>query len=518
MRKRAALLFLCFCLLFAEDTAIAYAGQGDPLDRIIPNEQEMGIVPGEKTLDYKAYPPDNYAWDLGYDFIEWKGWKPVMHNPFPILLNGLSNFLFYLNTLMVRFGIFLMQLGFHTDLVNAQLSVILPIMDGLKTSLFFRFLPFVLVLLAAWMIAVGYWKNQTTRLTSGTIGAVLVLAGGLWFMANAGQSIGWVSKTMDQLTQITMGSLAAPYQAVTGDQVQEGGLLSAADQQLIHTSNRIWKLFVDRPWTIGELNRENADDVRVTEEEAEEIQKLARDGEVELNVRPGEEWSHLLRQYAPSMPQRDILRKVLGSPNIDHGNHDDLVGHFWGGSAGTRFLIALLALLATFMLLLFVGTISLILVLAQEMALAIIILAPIVFLLGVFPERGFAFTRKWVAWLIGTLGTKVVYGFYLGLTLLISDIVARGSGLLVIQQIFVGLLFFCAFLFRKKILQHILSFFEAPTPHQMYHTTKAEVTQHWNETKESWNKTKESWNRTKDKAKQWWPKRKPKPESDEETE
>lgn len=496
-----SLFFLSSLLFMAGETSVVFAEQRDTLDQVIPSEQQMGIVPGEKTLDYKAYPPDHYAWDLGYDFIEWKGWKPVMHNPFPVILNGLSSFLFYVNALMVRCGIFLMQLGFHTDLVNSQLSIILPIMDGLKTSLFLKFLPYILVLLTAWMIKVGYWNNQTTRLTSGTIGAVLVLAGGLWFMGSAGQSIGWVSKTMDQITQVTMGSLAAPYQSVTGEKVQGSGLLSAADQQILNTSNRMWKLFVDRPWTIGEWGREQADDIRVTADEANDIQKQAREEEVVMNVRVGNDWSHLIRQYASSMPQRDILRKTLGSPKINHGNHSDLVNDFWGGAVGTRFLIALLSLLATLTMLLFVGTIALILVLAQEMSLAVIIIAPIVFLLGIFPERGFMLTRKWIAWVIGSLGTKVVYGFYLGLTLLISDIVARGSGLLIIQQIFVGLLFFCAFLFRKRILQNILSLFEAPTPHQMYETTKAEVSEHWNDTKDSWNKVKEQ-------TRKWIPRRK----------
>lgn len=494
------LLLFGFVILFVlGGTSIVFA-EGT-LDHIIPGEQQLGIVPGEHTLDYRTYSPDHYAWDLGYDVMEWQGWKPVMHNPFPILLNGLASFLFYGNALLVRVGIFLMELGYHTDLVNQQLTIALPMMNGLQTSLFFKFLPFVLVLMVGWMVKVGYWNNQTTRLVSGTIGSLLVLAGSLWFMANAGQSVGWLSKTMDKLTLVTMGSLAAPYQSLTGETVGQGGVLSAADQQLLTTSNRIWKLFVDRPWTIGELGREQAEDVTVTGDEAKEIHREASDQKVALNVQTGDAWSQLLRQYAPGLPQRDILRKVLGSPTIDHGNHADLVDAFWGGSVGARFIIALFALVATLTLLLFVGTLSLMLVVAQEMALAVIVIAPVVFLLGIFPEQGFAITRKWAGWLIGTLGAKVVYGFYLGLTLLISDIVARGSGLLIVQQIFVGLLFFCAFLFRKRILQQILSLFAAPSPHEIYQSAKTEVSQHWNETIESWNKAKET-------GKRWFPKRK----------
>jgi hypothetical protein len=278
---------------------------------------------------------------------------------------------------------------------------------------------------------------------------------------------------------------------VTGDKVESEGILSAADQQLLNTSNRVWKLFVDRPWMIGEFNREEASEVTITREERQKILELAEENEIEVPVREGDPWSHWMRKYSAGMPQRDILRTVLGSPTLDHGDHPDLPSLFWGGSAGIRCLIAFLSLVASLTLLLFVGTVSMILVIAQEMALAIVMIAPIVFLLGIFPERGFAFTRRWFIWFIGVLGTKVVYGFYLGFTLLVADIVARGSGILMIQQIFVALLFFCAFLFRKRILQNILSIFQAPTPQDIYSSTKAEVSQHWNETKDSWNQAKE---------------------------
>ena len=278
---------------FVIGTTVVHAdAPKDMLDQLLPGESEMGIVPGERTLDYRQYPPDHYTWDLGHDLVEWKGWKPKLNNPFPILLNWIANLLFMGNTFMTRFAIFLMQLGFHTDLVNSQMTLILPIMDGLRTSLFIKFLPFALVLLAAWMVKVGYWNNQTTRLWSGVVGSLVVLAGSYWFFAHAGESIRGVSQTMDKLTQITMGALAAPYQRVSGETLS-GGLANAADQQLLATSNRLWKLFVERPWLIGELNRQDSAEVRVTREEAEEIHDRAQDEDVTLQVKEGDDWAVL---------------------------------------------------------------------------------------------------------------------------------------------------------------------------------------------------------------------------------
>jgi len=493
-RCRYGLLLMVFiaCFVWLGDSSTVFAEPPkDMLDQLLPGESDMGIVPGERTLDYRQYPPDNYTWDLSYDLVEWHGWKPQLHNPFPMMLNWIANILFVINAFIVRLCIFLMQLGFHTDLVNSQLSLILPIMDGMRLSLFAKFLPFALVLLAAWMVKVGYWNNQTTRLTSGVIGSMVVLIGGYWFFTHSGQSIQAISGTMDKLTQVTMGSLAAPYQKLTGETITATGVTDMADQQLLATSNRLWKLFVDRPWMIGQFNRQEANAVTMTSAEVDEIRKQAKEENVALAVNIGDAWASWMRQYPSGMVQRDILRYVLGAQDVDHGDHGDIPYIFGGGSAGIRCLIALLSLIATLTLLLFVGSIALILVLAQEMALAIIILAPIVLLLGIFPEQGFTFTRRWVGWLIGVLGTKVIYGFYMGFTLLIADIVARGSGLLMLQQIFVALLFFFAFLFRKKILRQVLSIFEAPSPHEMYAASKQEVSQHWGEAKQSWQQTKE---------------------------
>lgn len=502
-RFRYGLLLLVFisCFIGVANPLTAFAETPkDMLDQLLPGESEMGIEPGDRTLDYRQYPPDHYTWDLGYDLVEWSGWKPRLNNPFPIILNWVANVLFMFNAFITRLCIFLMQLSFHTDLVNEQLSLILPIMDGMRTGFFAKFLPWALVLLAAWMVKVGYWNNQTTRLMSGVIGSIVVLIGSYWFFTHSGQSIRAVSQTMDKLTQITMGSLAAPYQRVTGEQMNVG-MANAADQQLMATSNRLWKLFVDRPWTIGQFNRQEGNAVRMTEKEVEAILDRAEDEDVTLTVKVGDAWSHWMRQYASGMIQRDIFRKVLGDEKIDHGDHADIPYVFGGGSAGIRCLVALLSLIAVLTLLLFVATITFILILAQEMALAILILAPVVLLLGLFPERGFLFVRRWVGWLIGVLGTKVIYGFYMGFTLLIADIVARGSGILMLQQIFVALLFFCAFLFRKKILKQVLGIFQAPSPHEMYDTSKKEVAYHLGEAKQSWQNTKDRTKKAKETAK-----------------
>ena len=104
---------------------------------------------------------------------------------------------------------------------------------------------------------------------------------------------------------------------MTGEELK-AGLAGAADQQLLATSNRLWQLFVDRPWLIGQFNRQDSDDVRMTAEEVEAVQDLAEEEEVTIDAQVGDEWAHLMRQYAPGMDQRNILRKVMGDENVSY--------------------------------------------------------------------------------------------------------------------------------------------------------------------------------------------------------
>jgi len=76
---RYGLLQLVFiaCLMGVVNPLTVYAeAPPDMLDQLLPGEGEMGIEPGDRTLDYRQYPTDHYTWDMGYDLVEWSGWKP----------------------------------------------------------------------------------------------------------------------------------------------------------------------------------------------------------------------------------------------------------------------------------------------------------------------------------------------------------------------------------------------------------------------------------------------------------
>ncbi|MFC4767171.1 hypothetical protein [Effusibacillus consociatus] len=487
-RKRLLLgLMIWILLMIPLKTAFA---ESDMLEKWLPQEEDLGVQAGDRTLDYRAFPVTHYGWDIGYDMIEWEwgGIKPKLNDPLPVISNGLYGVGFMIHTLIVHLSIWLMQLAFHTDLINQQLEVVTPLMSGLKNSLFVPFLPFSLIFLVVWAVKKGYWDNQTTQLWSGLLGAILILAGSLWFMSHSGQSVRAVSVTVDRIAQVVMGSVASPYQRITGDVLRNP--LEAADHQLIATSNRLWKLLVDRPWQIGEFNRQDASDVRMTKDEVEGIRKLAEEAKLTLDIREGDAWANSIRKYPSTSEERRILRLVMGDSQIDHGNHNDISRLFRGQGVDGRGLILLLSLLSSICFLLFIAVVAGIMVVAQEIALAVILIAPVIFLVGMVPERGFALILRWTAWLLGALGTKVVYGFYVGVTLLLADVLARSSGFLMIQQILVAILFVVALLYRKRILQTLLGAIKSPTPHDVYDHSKQEVQRHWSDTKETWMKTK----------------------------
>lgn len=476
-------------LLFTAKPAFAStAPSSTMIDQILPTESHIGVSVTTTPI-YRIYPPDRYAFDLGYSLVtwEWGGLKPSLNDPIPYLGNAIASWIFIGAGFITRFGIFLSELGFHTQLVNDQLAAVTPLLIGLRQSLFGRFLPFSLIALAAWAVKKGMVDNQPARVWSGILASVMVLAGGFFFMTNSGTDIRFLSNTIDQLSQVTMGALAQPFQQIEGTSALSPK--QAADTELIVAGNRVWDLLVTRPWIVGEFNRTEQQPTSVTPAEATAITKAASSDNVPLSVTPGEDWMTLMRSYPDGSQQRNILATTLGDPSINHGGHQDMPDVLGAGSVVPRMVIALFSLVASIIFLVFVAVIAGMLVAAQEMALALILVSPIVFLVGLLPGRGFGLVRSWLGWLIGALGTKVVYGFYFGITLLLADVLTRTTGLLILQQVFVSLLFFLAFLFRKRILGTVLSKIGAPTPHEMMHTSVTYVREYWQDTKTSVNRS-----------------------------
>ncbi len=476
--------------VIATSSPVYAATQASPsmVNQILPTEQQVGVTTGI-TPTYRTYPPDRYAFDLGYNLVtwEWGGLKPSLNDPIPFLGNAIASWIFIGSGFITRFGVFLSELGFHTQLVNDQLSAVTPLLIGLRQSLFGRFLPFSLIALGFWVVKKGMIDNQPARVWSGVLASVVVLAGGLFFMANSGPDIRFLSTTMDRLAQVTMGSLAEPFQQVEGTSSMTPG--QAADTELVVTANQVWDLLVTRPWVIGEFDQTYAQPISVTPAEATAIEKTAATDNVSLPVSPGDDWMVLMRDYPDGSQQRTILATTLGDPSMNHAGHADMPNVLGAGSVVPRMVIALFSLVASLTFLLFAAVIAGMLIAAQELALALILVSPIVFLLGVLPGRGFGLVRAWLGWLIGALGTKVVYGLYFGLTLLLADVVTKTTGLLILQQVLVSLLFFLAFLFRKRVLGAILSKVGAPTPHEMLRTSVVYVRDHLRETSTSVGRT-----------------------------
>jgi len=477
-------------VMIAASSPVYAATQPSPsmVNQILPTEQQIGVTTGV-TPTYRTYPPDRYAFDLGYNLVtwEWGGLKPSLNDPIPFLGNAIASWIFIGSGFITRFGVFLSELAFHTQLVNDQLSAVTPLLIGLRQSLFGRFLPFSLIALGFWVVKKGMIDNQPARVWSGVLASVVVLAGGLFFMANSGPDIRFLSTTMDELSQVTMGSLAQPFQQVEGTSSMTPG--QAADTELVVTANQVWDLLVTRPWVIGEFDQTDAQPISVTPAEATAIENTAATDNVSLPVSPGEDWMVLMRDYPDGSQQRTILATTLGDPSMNHAGHADMPNVLGAGSVVPRMVIALFSLVASLTFLLFAAVIAGMLIAAQELALALILVSPIVFLLGVLPGRGFGLVRAWLGWLIGALGTKVVYGLYFGLTLLLADVVTKTTGLLILQQVLVSLLFFLAFLFRKRVLGAILSKVGAPTPHEILRTSVVYVRDHLRETSTSVGRT-----------------------------
>ena len=143
----------CFFIVAQPAFAATTSPSTTMMNQILPTENQIGMSV-QTTPTYRIYPPDRYAFDLGYSLVtwEWGGLKPSLNDPIPYLGDAIASWLFIGAGFITRFSIFLSELGFHTKLVNDQLAAITPLLIGLRHSLFGRVLPFSLIALAAWPV------------------------------------------------------------------------------------------------------------------------------------------------------------------------------------------------------------------------------------------------------------------------------------------------------------------------------------------------------------------------------
>ncbi|MCA1569778.1 MAG: hypothetical protein LC798_05535 [Chloroflexi bacterium] len=124
------------------------------------------------------------------------------------------------------------------------------------------------------------------------------------------------------------------------------------------------------------------------------------------------------------------------------------------GGVTQRLGVAIVVFLANLGMILLVGALSIAVVLAQVLALLLLLFAPAALVIGIFPGRGHDFFRAWFIKLLTALFRKAIYSFVLALLLAAATALTAASSDLGWLMSF-GLqatFYWMVFLYRKQIL------------------------------------------------------------------
>lgn len=431
------------------------------------------------------YPMSHYALDLHIDKIDISAAPDIPDVP-KLMLFGLTDLIWQVTAFGMWLAIQLFTFAFSLDLLNGSSATngqgaLEPVSDAVHNIYNSTFGEPFLVLA---IICAGLWGVKTAlaqRRYSETIAAFttsLVFAViALWFVTNPQGSVGFISDKSNELSAAFL-SISSSGEVVG----QERAKNSATDQ--------LFEAHVFNPWLV--LNFGGTRHC-VTQESFERAQTVDKDEIddtlVSTNAYPpnGPDEKGRARRcydnakYAGSYlfySQGDDDRSGSGDDNSSYNainNGDDekwpenlpadykvplnqgdaiAVSMQEGSGVTQRLGTAVVVFIANLGAIILIGALSIAVILAQILALLLLLFAPAALVLGIFPGRGHDFFRNWLIKLLTALFRKAIYSFVLAVLLAAAAALQEASTNLGWLMSF-GLqatFYWMVFLYRKQIL------------------------------------------------------------------
>ncbi len=288
---------LLVCMLFTFSSSVA-AEPESVINNLYPTEVEMGIETNIE-LEYKKVPPEYYKWDSDLKFAEWSGIFPELKNPGDVTENTIAAAIFRSGVQLVRFGVFLLQMGFSTNILTASLDEIDGKISALSEHFFKKVFPAASTLLLIFMI-IAWVRGQKGEMVSMLLVALLastLLIGGIKYIDDLAQ-VG--SDIIDDLSLSVLG--------ITNLDGNENSARDGGLKRLAQTNNMIWQVTVDLPWTSGQFGSLKPPGVTGKESGMLSVKNVSVSGN----------WKDLFLSYAPGSIERKALVDVLADEDIDH--------------------------------------------------------------------------------------------------------------------------------------------------------------------------------------------------------
>jgi hypothetical protein len=361
-------------------------------------------------IQWNQYPPTAYQWD----YIPPSAWKTL--NPLsgvvPGGYNDFANFVFQIGAM--SFNTFLSFLQFSIDpssLLNPIEQEIGSLLHVGYNSVFLPLFPVVVVTVALWLVY-RFIRTHHTSVIQILFMFITITGMAVYFYTDFSSVMKQATAFDDSMAGWMLNTSSELGQAATGT-------TSGVNSNINNTLSMLWDQYVLTPWEQGEFGKAstNLADYNVSKQEVG--QKWQDDNGNWQKIKPTDNWVNLMLSHDVDGTARNSLANILYDASIQRaGAYANAVAE-----PGSRVAEAWMSFTLMLPIVVFIGYMSCMLLILTLGFLVLVLKLAVTFAIGIVPEFGWNYFFKALKQIAGVLVTKVIHAMYLGITLLIFDIV-----------------------------------------------------------------------------------------------
>ncbi len=356
------------------------------------------------------------------------------------IANSIANLLFMGTKFCTTVGNNLLITCFDDGLLKNTLSFVMGTVKEIESTASDAMKVIFYLALAGLGVSVSLLllRAQVMRALSSVLISILLLAGSMIYVDNIENIIPPTVSCLNNLTGVLMMATSG-LQDYTPEGSAEDNLaeakieitdtsdISTLGASMINMTNIIWFATVSGPWANGQFGTSDYSRLKMTAEEKEKVNdSLNRKG-------ASERYKTLQSEYidtnylASSEDVKEPLLAAITSPDIDHGEHAITLAASGAGeqNANRHITAAFWSIFPAAAFLVLMALVGLPVFASQILLMGLLFILPFAFMTGIAGDRGKEVTLKFIEWTLGALSTKVIYGFYLGLVMMVAIIAMK---------------------------------------------------------------------------------------------
>ena len=423
-------------------------GNGPPIDYEI--EAEYGAVPmfypewAFDKLTWCGYPPSAYyfrsAPTEGANFFAGK-----ISDAGACISNNIANLFFNLTKISTILGNSVLVTCFDDFVLQKSLTVVMKTVkdispfsnNGAKTGIGFLF--YLAMAGLGISVCILILRAQAMKALGSILLSILCFTGLMIYVGHIESIIPPAISCLNNFTGVAI-------MATSGlqDYVPEGSEeditfnietsdtsdISTLGLSMANLTNAVWFATVSAPWANGQLGTSDYRRLKMTESEKEKVNKaLNRSGDTVRHKTLQSEYIDT-NYLTSSEDVKEPLLAAITALDIDHGEHAITVSASGPGEQNAQRHIT-----AAFWSMFPAGAFLVLMVLvgipvfcSQILLIGLLIILPFALVIGIAGDRGRQVMLRCIQWTLQALSLKVIYGFYLGLIMMLAILMMKIAG------------------------------------------------------------------------------------------